>query len=171
MIWKNAQCQLQLTDALGLETGAQSIAMNLLQPRLPPEATEIHTVYGASERILVLYADYKRYKAHVTSIRDYMLKGGVTCKFESLVPTDNADPGAPTLAYALLRLRNAEDDSRDMYLCGYPAKRCFPIALMLDSDEIDLTRTFKVLSFCIPPPITGIRFPGPGEPGSALDIA
>ncbi|WP_111266634.1 hypothetical protein [Marilutibacter maris] len=171
MIWKNAQCELLLTDALGLRVSPQGLTMNLLQPRLPPEATEARTLFGAAERVLVLYADYKHYKAHIASICDYMLTGGVTCRFESLVPTEDIDPGAPTLLHALLQLNNADDDSRNMYLSGYPLKRSFPIALMLDSDEIDLTRTFKVLAFCVGTPVTSIRSPAPGDPGSALEIA
>jgi hypothetical protein len=161
MIWKNAQCELLLKNAQALSVTEQGVVLCELVPRLPPTPADIRPLFGAARQVLVLYADRKRYKAHIAAIRNYMLKGSISCRFDSLTRAEDTDAEGPSLTRALLELTNGNGDKRDMHLSGHPAQGHFPICLLLDTDDIDLSRTCNVLAFCIGNPVSSI---GPCRP-------
>ena len=169
MIWKNAKCELLLKNAQVLGVTGQGAALYELVQHLPPAPADIRPLFGAARQVLVLYADRKRYKAHIDAIRDYMLKGSISCRFDNLKRAE--DPESPPLTQALLQLTNGDGDERSMQLAGYPAEGHYPVCLLLDTDEIDLSRPCKVLAFCIGEPVSGIRMPRPDGPQVNTDIA
>ncbi|MBB1061798.1 hypothetical protein [Marilutibacter spongiae] len=169
MLWKNTKCELLLKNAQTLGVTEQGAALYDLVQRLPPAPAEIRPLFGAARQVLVLYADRKRYKAHIAAIRDYMLKGSIRCRFDALERAQDSD--GPSFTQALIQLTNGEGDARSMQLSGSPMAGHYPICLLLDSDEIDLSRPRQVLAFCIGEPISGIRTPRPGEAPAAAGIA
>lgn len=171
MIWKNAQCELLLKNGQALGVTAQGAVLGELVPRLPLPRAEVRPLFGASRQLLALYADRKRYKAHIAAIRDYLARGGIRCRFEDLAWAKDADGKGTALLHALVLLTNADGDERGMHLSGRPAKGDIPVCLLLDVDEIEPSWTCNVPAFCIGDAIADIRSREPEDPQGATDTA